>query len=167
MAGAIDDEYTYDRALADGGPYVPDVDDLGGDEIEDDAGNAPQKGSEPYGGLYNERARNLAGLNRMTSWCRLWLEWDSGESEWNIVHIDAMGTLLTSDSFTLTPDATGVVTIEWAAGTLPPMARKPLVFLTDAFGCGWGAISDANAVTVRLHDEDKNLANLNFAVELR
>lgn len=164
--GASDDEYTYDRALADGGPYVPDVDDLGGDDIADNPQDAPQRdGTEPYDGLYNERGRNLAGVNRCIWWCTLWLEWDG--AAWSIANIDSMGTLVEAGDFTLTPGVAGELKIEWDGGTLPPMARKPRVWATDSFGRGWGEVMAANEIDVHLHNEAGSGANFHFAVELR
>lgn len=168
MAGAEDDVYTYDNLLADGGPFVPDIADLGGDEMEDDPQTPPQKGVDIYAGVLNEHGRNIAGLNRVFSgFCALYIEWDSGSSEWIVVYMDAMGTLVESASFTLTPVSTGVVTISWAAGTLPAMGRKPLVQATDGYGRGYATILTANSVQVRMHDEAGSPAAENFVVFLK
>lgn len=165
MAGAIDDVYTYDNPLEDGGPYVPDVEDFGGDEVEDDAQTTPAKGTDPYGGMYNERARNLAGVNRMIPFCSLWVEWDG--SAWNVIYVDAMGTLVEAESFTLDPISTGVVDISWEAGVLPALARKPQVLCTDGFGRGYGVAIEARKVEVRLHNEAGSTSNENFVIHLK
>lgn len=168
MAGAEDDVYTYDNPLADGGPFVPDITDLGGDEMADDPQTPPQKGVDWYSGAANEHGRNIAGLNRVfPGFCALYIEWDSGASEWIIVYVDAMGTLVESASFTLTPVSTGVVTIAWTAGTLPAMSRKPLVQATDGFGHGYGTILSANSVQVRMRSEAGSPAAENFVVFLK
>lgn len=160
MSGAPTDEYTYDMAS----PVRPDLAALGGEDFRDSTSSPPQKGRDPYAGLYSEHARNLAGLNRITPTVRIWLEWVG--DEWTIIGVDAMGTLVDEDSFTLTPMSTGVVAISWAAGTLPPMQRKPLVHVTDDYGRGYGIVTGANEINVRLHDEDKVAADLNFAVDI-
>lgn len=163
MAGAEDDEYTYDADT----PYVPDLAALGGEDFQDDTENAPTKGIEPYAGFFSEHTRNLTGVNRVLPFCRLWIEWTG--AAWTITGVDAMGSDAKVDDtkFTVTPDATGIVTIEWVAGTLPAMSRKPLVTTTDAFGLGWASIQGANEINVRLHDEDKALTDLSFVVDLK
>lgn len=147
--GAEEDEYTYDLALVDGGPRRPDLADLGGEDFADNASSAPQKGIDPYAGYYNEHARNLAGLNRLTPTARVWIEWDSGDSEWIIVGAEGMGSTIDDTSFTLTPVSAGIVTVSWDAGTLPAMERKPLVRLTDDFGVAFAIVMDPNSVRVR------------------
>lgn len=158
--------YTYDRAEADGGPYVPDVDDLGG-EIEDDAQNPPA-GDEPSGQLYNERRDNIAGINRCIWWCTLWVEYSAPDYVMTAVDAMATPTRVTSASFTPTPSGTGVVVITWAAGTLPPMARTPHVWLTDSHGAQpYAAVTGANEITIHLANTSGVAADRSFAVELR
>ena len=166
MAGALTDEYTYDVALEDGGPVRPDLAALGGADFRDSTGSPPQKGRDPYAGLYSEHSRNLAGLNKFVPTARIWMEWVVADSEWTIIGVDAMGTLVDEDSFEVTPMSTGVLSISWAAGTLPPMQRKPLVTVTDDYGRGYGIVTGANEINVRLHDEDKVAADLNFVVDI-
>lgn len=163
--GAIENVYTYDTPLEDGGPYVPDLAALGGEDFEDDAQTPPAKGTDPYAGLYSEHSRNLTGLNRMIAFAALWLEHDG--SSWNVIYVDAMGTLVEAESFTVTPVSTGVVDIEWEAGLLPAMSRKPVVMCTDGFGRGYGTVLSALSVEVRLHDEGGSNSNESFVVYLK
>lgn len=159
---ATDGVYTYDRPEADGGPYVPDVDDFGG-EIEDDTQNPPAA-DEPSAGLYNERRANLAGLNRCNWWATIWVEYSGG---YIVTAIDCMGTLPTAASVEPTSNATGVVVLTWAAGTFPAMARRPRAWLTDDHGFAYGEVTTANSITVYLADAGGTADDLNFAVELR
>lgn len=159
---ATDGVYTFDRPVADGGPYVPDVEDFGG-QIEDDTQNAPA-GDEPTGGLYNERRDNLAGLNRCNWWATIWVTYSGGYS---IEAIDAMGTLVVNASVTPTSGATGVVVLTWAAGTFPSMAREPHAWITEDHGFAYGEVTTANSITVYLKDMAGADADLSFAVELR
>jgi hypothetical protein len=163
---AQDDTYTYDRAAADGGPYVPDEDALGGDEDADDAQNPPVQGEQWYAGKGNEIVRNVAGLNRCAWWATIWVEWD-GVSAYNVTAVDCMGTTPTTASVTATPSATGVVVLSWTAGTFPAMARKPRVWLTDDQGSAYGEVTTANSITVNLVDLANTAQDVNFAVELR
>ena len=162
---ASDGTYTYDRLAADGGPYVPDEADFG-EEMVDDAQNPPAD-DEPNAGLFNERRSNLAGLNRCTWWCTLWVEYDGGSGDYNVTAVDAMGTLVTTANFTPTSGATGVVVITWTAGDLPAMARKPHAWCTDDHGSAYGEVTTANSITVYLADLAGTADDLNFAVELR
>jgi hypothetical protein len=161
---AQDDEYTYDRLAADGGPYVPDVDDLGGDELADDAQNPPNQGAEPYAGMHNEVRRNLAGVNRCTWWATIWVTYSAGYS---VTAVDCMGTLVEVASITPTSGATGVVVLSWTAGTFPGMARKPRAWLTDDHGSAYGEVTTANSITVNLADLAAAAQDVSFAVEIR
>jgi hypothetical protein len=162
---AQDDTYTFDRLADDGGPYVPDVDDLGGAEIADDPQNPPQKGAEPYGGMFNEVRRNVAGLNRCNWWATIWVEYDS--PNYSVTAVDCMGTLPVIGDFSAATGATGEVVISWPAGTLPAMARKPHAWTTDDFGLAGGAVTGPNEITVYVKDIAGSDADMNFAVELR
>ena len=164
---AQDDTYTFDREVADGGPYVPDVADLGGDELEDDAQNPPNQGEELYAGQINEVVRNVAGLNRCNWWATIWVEWDG--AAWNVTAVDGMPSAdrVTSASITPTPSATGVVVLSWASGTFPAMARKPRAWCTDDHGFAYAEVTTTNSITVTLADTGGTADDLNFAVELR
>lgn len=163
--GANDGLYTYDLALADGGPRVPDVNDLGGNQFEDGT-PPPPKGKRPHAGMFKQTNETLAGLCRIAPRAILWVEWDSGDSEWVVIAVDAMGTAVTAASITPTPIATGQVRLSWANGTLPPQSRKPLVHVTDADGIG-RATAAVNQVDVFLKLITNTAANLSFAVEIR
>lgn len=154
--------YTYDRAAADGGPYVPGVEDFGG-EITDDAQNPPG-GDEPSAQLYNERRDNLAGLNRCAWWATIWVTYSGG---YTTTAIDSMGTEVSLSDVTPTSNATGVVSLTWPAGTFPGLARKPRAWQTDALGFAYAVVSTANSVTVTLANTSGSNANRSFAVELR
>lgn len=167
MAGAPDNKYTYDIAAADGGPHKPDLAELGGEDFRDRAGSAPQKGIDPYAGFYSEHARNVAGLNRLTATALLWLEWDSGNSRWNIFAVDAMGTKVVPENFQLTPGSPGELQVAWTAGTLPTMERKPVVHVTDSFGDAYGQITGANTIVLAMRDDANVAANINVCVEIR
>jgi len=169
--GASDDVYTYDRPLADGGPYVPSVDDLGGAEMEDDAENPPDLEADPNAGKFNELTRNLAGVNRMIGKCLLEIEWDgtTNADAYSVINCDAMGTdaSVSAASFTLTRQSVGVVLVEWTSGSLPAVNRKPRVNLSDDHGTGWGALSSPTSVTAHLHDGGDIAADAHFILELR
>lgn len=166
MAGGVDDGiYTYDIPLADGGPRVPDAEDLGGTEIQD-GDPPPHKGTQRSADMDNVQTPTLAGCARMAPTCRLWVEWSGGDPA--IVAVDSMGTLtpLTSGSaFSFTPNATGDLTIAWLAGTLPAQGRKPRAWLTDDAGFSFASYAP-NEIRVITSDASDTPADLNFAVEI-
>lgn len=159
---ASDGTYTYDRLAADGGPYVPDVADLGG-EISDDPQNLPAE-DEPSAGLYNERRENIAGLNRCNWFATIWVLYSGGYS---VEAVDLMGTLPTIASFVPTSGATGTIVITWTAGTVPAMARRPHAWLTGSHGAAYAEVTSANSVTIYLRNMSNAAVNASFAVELR
>ena len=160
--GAEDDTYTWDLDA----PRRADVADLGGADLEDKPGSPPQKGAEIYAGQINEHGRQLEGLNRVTPSARLWVEWTG--AAWNVVGVDAMATSdkLDISSFTPASGGAGTLTITWAAGTLPAMARKPKAWCTDDAGFAFGAVTGANAIEVTISDATDTPADLNVAVEI-
>jgi hypothetical protein len=166
MAGGVEDGlHTYDLALAEGGPRVPDADDLGGLEIRN-GDPPPTKGAQRDGDMDNVQTATLAGLARMGPTCRLWVEWSGGTPA--IVAVDSMGTLtpLTSGSaFEFTLNGTGDLTIAWLNGTLPPQGRKPHAWLTDAAGFAYASYAP-NEIQVLTSDASDTAADLNFAVEI-
>jgi hypothetical protein len=166
MAGGVEDGiYTYDIPLADGGPRVPDVEDLGGTEIED-GDPPPHKGAQRSADMDNVQTPTLAGLCRMNPTCRLWIEFHGGNP--TVIAVDSMGTLdpLTlGTAFSFTPNATGDLTISWDNGTLPSQSRKPHVWLTDDAGFAYASYAP-NEIEVFTFDATAAAADLNFAVDI-
>lgn len=159
--GAADGLYTYDIPLADGGPRVPDVEDLGGVDIVNGT-PPPTKGADRDADMDNVQTQTMAGLCRMTPTCRVSVEYSAGYA---VVAVDAMGTAVAAGAFSFTPNGTGDVTMEWTAGTLPPQARKPRVYIPDAVGHGY-AIAGVDEVRVYTRNESGTATNLAFIVEI-
>lgn len=167
MAGGVSDGvYTYDIPVEDGGPRVPDADDLGGLEIQN-GDPPPHKGAERSADMDNVQTATLAGLTRMGSTCRLWVEWSGGSPL--IANVDSMGTLTPlTDGSAFSFDVshgTGNLVIEWTDGTLPPQNRKPRVWLTDDAGFAYASYGPG-FVQILTSDTSNTAADLNFAVEV-
>lgn len=162
MAGAPTNQYTYElEPTEEGGPHRPDLAELGGDEYRDNPSSSPKKGVDPYGGLFNEHGRNLAGINRIINTIELWVEWTG--AAWTIVTVAGMASDEFLDAkFTVTPVATGMVTVSWMAGTIPTVSRKARVVVTDDFGVGYGTLTTPTSMVVRLKDMSNASADLNF-----
>ena len=159
--GAADGLYTYDIPLADGGPRVPDVEDLGGVDIVNGT-PPPTKGADRDADMDNVQTQTLAGLCRMTPTCRVSVEYSGSYA---VVAVDAMGTAVAAGAFSFTPNGTGDVTMEWTACTLPPQTRKPRVYIPDAVGHGY-AIAGVDEVRVYTRNESGTATNLAFIVEI-
>lgn len=162
--GAAEDTYTWDDPTQ---PHRADVEALGG-ELDDDKDLAPDPSNDPTGGLFNERGRHLAGLNRMIGSAMLWVEFD-GAGDPVIVKAKGMRTTLNVGDFTAVLDGgAGQVLITWAATLLPPLEVAPRVALNEGPGMGWGELVVANATAVKVFttDETGAGASLKFNVEL-
>jgi hypothetical protein len=163
VGGAQDGLYTYDLTLEQGGPRVPDEDDLGGVEIEN-GDPPPQKGAARDGDMDNVQTATMAGRERMGPMCRVHVEYSAGEHV--IVAIDAMGNNVAATAFGFTPNGTGDVTMAWDEGTLPPQNRTPVVRVVDAFGHGY-ATAGVDSARIYTAGATGTAANLNFEIELR
>jgi len=162
--GAQDGLYTYDLTVAQGGPRVPDEEDLGGVEIEN-GDPPPQKGAERDGDMDNVQTATLAGLVRTSAvLCRLHVEYSGGS--YVVVALDAMGRNVAASQFTPTVNGVGDVTWSWAAGVLPPQTRKPRVTVQGAFGHGYATFA-VDSLRVFLADAAGTPTDLDFEVEIR
>lgn len=112
--------YTHDLLT----PRRADVEDLGGEENKDDD-PAPMVGIEPAGSVTNEQNRHIAGLERVGTIARLWVQFVGGTP--TIVKVAAMGRRVVTTTFTVSHPSTGVVDIFWPAAALAPQEADPWV----------------------------------------
>lgn len=164
MAGGVEDGiYTYDIPEADGGARVPDVEDLGGVEIQDNY-PPPTKGAQRGADMDNVQTATLAGLCRMMPTCRLWVEFPAGVA--TVVAVDSMGSNISVSDFILDQGAgTGDLSIEWNTAILPPQNRPPRVWLTGDRGFAYATYA-AGSIEVFTSDASPTAADLAFAVEI-
>lgn len=163
MSGAIDDLYTWEDETQ---PYRAGVEDLGG-ELPDDSDLAPDPSNDPFAGLFNERGRHLAGLNRMIGSAMLWIEFSGGNPV--VVNVKGMRGSFAADAFMASLDGgAGQVLITWASTLLPPLVAAPRVALNEGPGTAWGELVAGNATAVKVFTTDVAGAgaNLKFNVEL-
>ncbi len=166
MAGGIeDDRYTYDLPAEDGGPRRPNLHDLGGDEMVDED-PAPKKYEQPTAAWANGVDRMLAGLARINGTVRVWVQFVSGSPQ--IISARAMGTGVSTTSFTPTLVAPGEVSIAWSAATLPPMECDPFPALNSGPGMIYAQRDnvDPNKINIFTHNSLGAPANLNFTVDI-
>jgi hypothetical protein len=118
--------FTYDANP----PARPSLDDLGGDDFEDDPGAPPPKdGRMPYADEYCESKRNLAGVNRVIHTAIVHVVFTGGTP--SIANVRGMRSTLLPTDFTPTDNGAGDTTITWASSLLPASSVPPTVSLTD------------------------------------
>jgi hypothetical protein len=166
--GAPDNAYTWDIPQAKGGPRRAGTADFSGDQIPDGP-LAPQKGVEPYSGLFNELIRHAVGANRVLPAVILWVRFTMGQPV--IYQFAAMATSdkITGANFTATLTATGQTSIVWDAYDLPNMLGPPGVFNHAAGNAPWGETqtsppSNKQGVTIYTYAQNGTAANIPFMV---
>ena len=124
--------YTWDFILPGTFAKAASLDDLGGAQLEDDAVYPPVPPKMPYADQLNQWAKQLAGMNRVIT--ALDIEVTTTPS---VVSATAMSDQITttfaqnSSNFQVEYFATGILTIGWAAGILPPPRTRARAFITD------------------------------------
>lgn len=169
--GFLDDMYPnpYEVPQGLGGPRVPDADDLGGGERQDlgTGADAPDRRIQPNAGMDNTRNIIAAQREALGPQARLWVEFPGGTPA--VIDVRAMSRAVTSGSFTLAPQSTGVLRISWDPGVLIPVTLRPRVSLSSAFGAAPYAtpvVGNANAVDVHTGDLAGSSADLDFILDI-
>jgi hypothetical protein len=117
--------YTYD----DNPPRRASLEDLGGDDFENDPAEPPDRVTMPNAEEANEKARHIAGLNRVNPTAKLWVTFPAGTPTINLVR--GMRTELVAADFTVVDNGAGDTTIHWASSKLPTPLFPPMVTLVD------------------------------------
>jgi len=116
--------YTYDATT----PYRPALADLGGADFENDPLFPPDRTTMPNAEEANERARNQAGLNRVTPVAIIHVTVAAGTP--TIANVRGMRSTIVPGDFGCT-GATGSTTISWASTVLPSTVIPPVVSLAQ------------------------------------
>lgn len=121
--------YTHDLLSADGGPRKASVNDLGGAQHKSDD-PAPQVGVDYSASENDEQNRHIAGLERVSSICRVWVEFSGVTPVIAAVAAlapqgDGVNVNVSTSTFTPTLASTGEVEIVWTLGQLAPQTRRP------------------------------------------
>jgi len=117
--------FTFDLAT----PRRPSLEDLGGDDYEDDPEFPPDKTTMPNADEHNERARNQTGINRVLYVALLHVTFSGGNP--SIANVRGMRTALVSGDFVVTDNAAGDTSITWASSVLPASPVPPTVSLAQ------------------------------------
>jgi hypothetical protein len=118
-------EYTYATTT----PRRPSLDDLGGAGFENHPTHPPDRRTMPNAEEANQKAQNLAGLNRVCPLAVLYVTFAAGAPVLTTVRAMREGVL--TSSFTLTDNAAGDTSITWAASLLPGLTFPPTVSVAD------------------------------------
>ena len=143
---------TYELALAQGGPRVPDVDDLGGCERVDfgQGPDAPDRPTMPNAPMDNLSNLMIAQREGMSPRATVWVVFIAGAP--TVIAVRAMSRLLDTTSFTISLISAGLVQITWAPGVLPAASLPPRVTLNAGPGAApWGKQITGNANGVEVH----------------
>lgn len=142
-------------------PRRPLLEDLGGDQKENELGYEPDPITDPSADEYNQRAGFLAAIARIMFVARISVTWSG--SAYTIASVGAApkSDTFTAGSITLANPSSGIVTLNWTKDTtqptLPSSAGPPMLsinsLLSSASFVPWAEVwSDGSGNPgVRIH----------------
>lgn len=107
-------------------PRRPSVDDLGGDQKQDNNEAPPDDQEHFTAGGWNQKVKQISASARVTASCLLDVQFD-GSAPF-LAAFSCPRDNLTSATFTLTDNGTGDTSITWPADTFPPHVISPSGF---------------------------------------
>jgi hypothetical protein len=117
---------TFDGGTGDAGPELPrrpSTDDLGGDDKQDNNENPPDDVEHFTAGGWNQIVKVLSALARTAAACKIEVRFSGGAPV--IQRVSALGSAITTATFTPTDNGMGDTTITWPADTFPPHVCSP------------------------------------------
>lgn len=158
------EEFTYDRAVIDGGAARPSIDDLGGEDWQDDADYPPPRnGEDLYADAVKQVWQQVAAAHRVLPSAIISVTFSVGVP--SIASVRCCSAVLTPADFTVTDNGTGDTSITWAAGKLPPTEAEPEVS-ANWTPCFIEAHNIVNGVQVISKDSTNTAVNANFTVRI-
>lgn len=158
------EEFTYDRAVIDGGAARPLIDDLGGQDWQDDAEYPPPRnGEDLYADAVKQVWQQVAAAHRVLPSAVISVTFSVGVP--SIVKVRCCSAVLTSSDFTVTDNGTGDTSITWPAGALPPQDAEPEVS-ANWTPCLIEAHSITNGVRIISTDSTNTAVNAPFTVRI-
>jgi hypothetical protein len=148
-------------------PRRPSTEDLGGDEKEDDAEYPPDDVEHPTAAGWNQKVKQIVAISRVTDVARLHVTFSGGTPSVN--RVTAPSGNVTTATFDVTDEGTGVTLIEWNAGTFPPeeMAPHALTLLSSGTSRLEGHVDDSVTNGVRVYTfSNGTAADVNFVLAL-
>lgn len=104
-------------------PRRPSTDDLGGDEKQDEDEFPPDDVTDPTATGWNQIVKQIAAIAKVTPSAKLEGRFNAGAPY--LARVTAPSSNVTTETFTVTDEGTGVTLIEWPAGTFPPDQISP------------------------------------------
>lgn len=162
-------DFTWDFVLPGTIAAAAGLDALGGAQLVDDAKYPPIPPQMPYAAQLNQWALQLAGMNRVIAGLDLEIGFSGGVP--SIVNAMAMSTIITTTwaqaNIAVDHTGTGIITLTWPAGALPPPRGKPrAAVVADGSYLQPIALPQSNGVQVKIRDNTGALVDANFAVTI-
>lgn len=158
---------TWDGDSANGVlPRRPSVVDAGGDQKRDDVEFPPDPLEHPTAPGWNQKAKQITAIARVTPACKLAVGFDAGDPF--ISHAPAPSQNVARSTFSVTDNGDGDTTIEWPAGTFPAHSCPPtgLTFYSTSTSVVAGHLEQVtNGIRVRTFIGGVS-ADVAFAVEI-
>lgn len=131
-------------------PRRPSTDDMGGDQKVDDIEYPPIEPEHFTAGGWNQKAKQIPAICRVTASCKLEVRFNAGVPF--VARATSPGTQININTFTVTDNGAGDVTIEWPADTFPAFVCSPtgLTLLSNSAGVVTGHVEEVtNGIRVR------------------
>lgn len=162
---SADEVLTWDRALVDGGASRPTLALLDAGELLDDEAHPPvTDGTEPYAAQLNQWSKQIVAVGRVASSAIMTIDCSSGSVV--KVALQTPSEILALTDFTITIDSTGVSTVSWTSGALPPMTCDPTLTLnSDGDYTGVALVASPTSITVKTRSGG-TLANARWTLQI-
>lgn len=156
--------YTFDGDEEnDIAPHRPGTEDVGYDDLQDDAGDPPNQRTDPTSMAWNQRSKQLVGLAKVAASLKLSVTF-SGSTP-SVAKFSYPGTVLELGDFTVVDNGVGDTTITWPENSLVPALVEPMCTLNTAQGMFY-ATAVTNGVRVRTVNPSNAATDIGFTVEI-
>jgi hypothetical protein len=150
----------------DNAPRRPSTDDLGGDQKQNHARYLPNPTTQPTAEGWNQQVKQIAAHSQVVDAARIDVDFTAGVPA--VVAVASPSPSITTDSFELTDEGTGIVLIEWEPDLMPPAQiapRGPFIRSALTTRCEGHIEPVTNGVRVRLFSNG-TVADLNFSIDI-
>lgn len=104
-------------------PHRPSADDMGGDALKDDDNDPPIANEMPTAGGWNQKVKQLEAIARTVASAFVEVDFSAGAPF--VARVSSPNPDVIVESFTVTDNGTGDVTLEWSADLFPPEVCGP------------------------------------------
>ena len=142
----------------------PSLDDTGGVGFQDSIKAPPDPATMPNAAQQNAGNAHSAAFGGVIAHTVISIHYASGTPGVLLVGSARAGVI--AGTFTVTPNATGDVSITWAAGTFPPAIALPMVSVNALSSLHAVAMPITNGVRVQVYNDSAALTNGDFTVAI-